>query len=329
MCCAGWRWSMAGRGRAVNFDGPRFLVLGAGAVGGYFGGRLAAAKTDVTFLVRPARAAALNERGLVIDSPMGDLRLPVRVATADTLNGVFDAVLLTAKAYDLDQAIATIQPAVGPGTAILPVLNGLRHLDRLDAAFGPERVLGGVAYIAATLTAEGAIRHLNRVHGIAFGERSGAVSRRVGAIAGAFASTPVNASVSDSILLDMWEKFVMISSLAGMNCLMRGSIGDILAADEGESLTLELLAECEAVATASGFPPRKQHREQCRAMLTERGSNFSASMRRDLEAGLRTEGDQVLGDMLRRARANGIDAPLLRTAACHLQVHERRLAAPP
>ncbi len=119
----------------------------------------------------------------------------------------------------------------------------------------------------------------------------------------------------------------MISSLAGMNCLMRGSVGDILAADEGESLMLELLAECQAVATASGFPPREGHREQCRAMLTERGSNFSASMRRDLEADLRTEGDQVLGDMLRRARASGTEAPLLRIAVCHLQVHERRLAA--
>jgi 2-dehydropantoate 2-reductase len=311
----------------VSFAGPRFLVLGAGAVGGYFGGRLAEAKAEVTFLVRPARAAALNERGLVIGSPIGDLRLPVQVATADTLSGVFDTVLLTAKAYDLEQALAAIRPAVGPETAILPVLNGLRHLDQLDAAFGPERVLGGVAYIAATLTAEGTIRHLNRVHGIAFGERSGAISRRVEAIAGAFAASPVNASISDSILLDMWEKFVMISSLAGMNCLMRGSVGDILAADDGECLMLESLAECQAVATAAGFSPREGHREQCRAMLTERGSNFSASMRRDLEAGLRTEGDQVLGDMLRRARANGIDAPLLRTAVCHLQVHERRLAA--
>ncbi len=311
----------------MSFAGPRFLVLGAGAVGGYFGGRLAKSKADVTFLVRPARAAALNERGLVVESPMGDLQLPIRVATADTLSGVFDTVLLTAKAYDLDQAIAAIRPAVGPGTAILPVLNGLGHLDMLDAVFGPERVLGGVAYIAATLTAEGTIRHLNRVHGIAFGERSGAVSRRVEAIAGAFASTPVDASISGNILLDMWEKFVMISSLAGMNCLMRGSVGDILAADEGESLMLELLAECQAVAAASGFPAREEHREQCRAMLTEPGSNFSASMRRDLEAGLRTEGDQVLGDMLRRARAKGIDAPLLRTTVCHLQVHERRLAA--
>src|ERR1700758_627718 len=225
-------------------DGPRFLILGAGAVGWYFGGRLADANADATFLVRPARAAALNEHGLVIESPMGNLRRPGRVATADTLSGVFDTVLLTAKTYDLEQAIAAIRPAVGPETAILPLLNGLRHLDVLDAAFGPERVLGGVAYIAATLTAEGTIRHLNRVHGIAFGERSGAVSRRAEAIAGAFASTPVDASISGNILLDMWEKFVMISSLAGMNCLMRGSVGDILAADEGGSLMRGRLAGC-------------------------------------------------------------------------------------
>jgi 2-dehydropantoate 2-reductase len=309
----------------VSCDEPRFLVLGAGAVGGYFGGRLAEAKANVTFLVRPVRAAALNEHGLVIESTFGDLRLPVRAATADTLDGAFDTVLLAAKAYDLEQAIAAIRPAVGPGTAILPVLNGLGHLDRLDAAFGRDRVLGGVAYIAATMTAEGTIRHLNRVHGITFGERSGAISRRVETIAQAFAATPVSASASENIMLDMWEKFVMISSLAGMNCLMRGSVGDILAADDGEHLMLDLLAECEAVATASGFPPRAAHQEQCRAMLTEPGSNFSASMRRDLEAGLRTEGDEVVGDMLRRARAGGIDTPVLRIAACHLQVHDRRL----
>jgi len=128
-------------------------------------------------------------------------------------------------------------------------------------------------------------------------------------------------------MTDMWEKFVMISSLAGMNCLMRGSVGDILAADDGEDFMLGLVAECEAVATTSGFSPRPEHREQCRAMLTERGSSFSASMRRDLEAGLRTEGEQILGDMLRRARANGIVTPLLQAAVCHLQVHELRLAA--
>jgi len=311
----------------VSREGPQFLVLGAGAVGGYFGGRLAEAKADVTFLVRPARAAALKEHGLAIESAFGDVTIPVKTVTADTLSGFFDTVLLTAKAYDLEPAIVAIQPAVGPETAILPVLNGLVHLDRLDAAFGRERVLGGVAYIAATMTAEGTIRHLNRIHGITFGERSGEISRWVEKIAQTFAATPVSAKASDNIMTDMWEKFVMISSLAGMNCLMRGSVGDILAADDGEGLILELLAECEAVAAASGFPPRPQHREQCRTMLTERGSSFSASMRRDLEAGLRTEGEQILGDMLRRARANGIVTPLLQAAVCHLQVHELRLAA--
>ena len=311
----------------MSREGSRFLVLGAGAVGGYFGGRLAEAKADVTFLVRAARAAALNERGLAIESTFGDVTIPVKTVTADTLSGFFDTVLLTAKAYDLEPAIVAIQPAVGPETAILPVLNGLVHLDRLDAAFDRERVLGGVAYIAATMTAEGTIRHLNRIHGITFGERSGEISRWVEKIAQTFAATPVSAKASDNIMTDMWEKFVMISSLAGMNCLMRGSVGDILAADDGEGLILELLAECEAVAAASGFPPRPQHREQCRTMLTERGSSFSASMRRDLEAGLRTEGEQILGDMLRRARANGIVTPLLQAAVCHLQVHELRLAA--
>jgi 2-dehydropantoate 2-reductase len=127
-------------------------------------------------------------------------------------------------------------------------------------------------------------------------------------------------------MLDMWEKFVMIASLAGMNCLMRGSVGDIMAAADGESLMIELLAECEAVATASGHPPRPGQREQCRAMLTDPASQFSASMLRDLEAGSRTEGEPILGDMLNRARALSVPTPILRIAACHLRVHEHRLA---
>jgi 2-dehydropantoate 2-reductase len=305
----------------------RILVLGAGAVGGYFGGRLAAAGADVTFLVRPPRAALLNQRALVIESPTGDLRVPVTAITADGLAGPFDIVLLSAKAYDLKPAIAAIRSAVGPETAVLPVLNGPAHLDRLDAAFGREHVLGGVAYIAATLTENGTIQHLNRVHAITFGERTGDISERVETIARAFAATPVSASVSDNIVLDMWEKFVMIASLAGTNCLMRGSVGDILGAADGEAFTLELLTECESIASAAGYSPRPGQRQQWRAMLTERGSDFAASMLGDLEAGRRTEGEHILGDMLRRAHASRISAPLLRLAACHLEVHEQRLLA--
>ncbi len=303
----------------------RTLVLGAGAVGGYFGGRLAEAGRDVTFLVRGPRAAALAEHGLKVASPLGDFQVPVKVATADRVGGRYGLVLLTAKHYDLDAAIDAIRPGVGPGTAVLPLLNGLVHLDRLDAAFGPGQVLGGVAYVGSGLLPDGSIRHWNRLSGIAFGERAGGVGARARAIEKLFAGTPVSAPANDNILQEMWEKFVMISAMAGMNCLMRGTVGEIVATDEGKALMVEALGECRAVAEAAGYPPRREARERVEAMLTEPGSINSASMRQDLEAGRRTEADAILGDMLRRAKGFGIATPLLRAAYTHLQVHENRL----
>jgi 2-dehydropantoate 2-reductase len=304
----------------------RFLVLGAGAVGGYFGGRLAEAGRDVTFLVRGARANALAEHGLAVESPLGDFTVPVKVATADRVGGPYDVVLLTAKHYDLDTAIEAIRPGVGPDTAILPLLNGLVHLERLDRAFGPGRVLGGVAYVGAVLLPDGRIRHHNRLSGIAFGERGGGIGERARAIEREFAGTPVSAPANPDIVQEMWEKFVFISAMAGMNCLMRGTIGEIVATEEGAALMTAALAECDAVAAAAGHASRPQARERVEAMLTEPGSVNSASMRQDLEAGRRTEADAIIGDMLRRARHFGVATPLLRAAWCHLQVHENRLA---
>jgi 2-dehydropantoate 2-reductase len=304
----------------------RFLVLGAGAVGGYFGGRLAEAGRDVSFLVRGARANVLSEHGLRVESPLGDFTVPVKLATADRVGGPYDVVLLTAKHYDLDAAIEAIRPGVGPQTAVLPLLNGLLHLERLDHQFGPGRVLGGVAYVGAVLRPDGSIRHINRLSGIAFGERGGGVSERARAIEREFAGTPVSAPANPDIVQEMWEKFVMMGAMAGMNCLMRGTIGEIAATEAGEQLMIDALAECQAVAAAAGHPPRPQSRERVQAMLTERGSINSASMRQDLEAGRRTEADAIVGDMLRRAQRFGISTPLLRAAWCHLQVHENRLA---
>src|SRR3954449_12827863 len=284
----------------------RFLVLGAGAVGGYFGGRLAEAGRDVTFLVRGQRANALAEHGLRVESPLGGFTVPVKVATADQVGGPYDVVLLTAKHYDLDAAIDAIRPGVGPQTAVLPLLNGLVHLERLHRAFGPGRVLGGVAYVGAVLRSDGSIRHHNRLSGIAFGERGGGVSERARAIEREFAGTPVSAPANPDILQEMWEKFVMMGAMAGMNCLMRGTIGEIVATEEGAKLMIEALAECQEVAAAAGHAPRPQSRERVQAMLTEPGSINSASMRQDLEAGRRTEADAIVGDMLRRARGFGI-----------------------
>lgn len=304
----------------------RFLVLGAGAVGGYFGGRLAEAGRDVTFLVRGPRINALAEHGLKVESPLGSFRVPVKVATADRLDGPYDVVLLTAKHYDLDSAIDAIRPAIGRNTAVLPLLNGLIHLDRLDAAFGAERVLGGVAYVGAVLLPDGSIRHINQLSGIAHGERRGGISERTRAIAAEFAGTPVSAPANENIVLEMWEKFVFISAMAAMNCLMRGTIGEIAETRYGKELMLAMLAECRAVARAAGFAPRREPSQRLDAMLTEPGSPNSASMRQDLEAGRRTEAEAIIGDMLRRAEGFGISTPLLSAAYCALQIHENRLA---
>ncbi len=234
---------------------------------------------------------------------------------------------MTAKHYDLDTAVAAIRPAMGPASTVLPLLNGLVHLSGLDAAFGAHRVLGGVAYVGAVLQPDGSIRHHNRLSGIAFGERTGGVGERARAIEAAFAGTPVSAPASDNILLDMWEKFVMIGAMAGMNCLFRGTVGEIVVDRRTARALMTLaLAEAHSVAAASGFAPRLEAHERVEAMLTEPGSLNSASMRQDLEAGRRTEAAAIIGDMIRRAAGFALATPLLHAAWCHLQVHENRLA---
>src|SRR5215475_3636770 len=187
----------------------RFLVVGAGATGGYFGSRLLEAGRDVTFLVRPARAERLAAAGLTIASPAGNitLRSPPTVLATD-LRAPFDAVILSCKAYDLDGAIESFAPAVGPDTAVVPLLNGMRHLDTLDARFGADRVLGGSCFISAKLDEGGRIVHVSDIHRLAFGERAGGRSPRVEALAAAMSGTKFEAAASDEILLEMWEKWV-------------------------------------------------------------------------------------------------------------------------
>lgn len=288
----------------------KILVLGAGATGGYFGGRMVQAGCDVTFLVRPARAEALAASGLVVESPMGDVRMPVKTITADALGAAWDVVILSCKAYDLEGAIAAVAPALADEARILPVLNGLAHLDRLDAAFGADRVLGGLCAIAATLTPDGVVRHLNKVHAFAFGDRSPEQREFCEALQTALSPAQFDLRRSEAIVHEMWEKWVLLASLACATCLMRAPIGDIVAAPGGEAFIIALLDEVQAIATAHGNAARPKVMERTRAMLTERGSGFTASMLRDLESGARIESAHIVGDMLRRARAAGHDATL-------------------
>ena len=301
----------------------KILVLGAGGIGGYFGGRLAAAGADVTFLVRPKRAVQLADKGLVIKSPHGDMRHAVNTVLAEDLKPLYDLVMFACKAFDLDGAITAITPAIGPHTAILPSLNGLRHIDALQETFGAARVLGGLAQIAVTLTPEGEIRHLSDFHLLVFGERSGGNSPRCEAFAQICAGANFTSRLSDNINLELWEKFVFLATLAGMTCLMHAGVGAIMRADDGETLMRDMLEECRRIAAAAGHPPRADVMARYAGLLTERGSGFSASMLRDIERGGPIEGDHIVGDMLRRGKALGLATPLLRTALCSLQTYER------
>jgi 2-dehydropantoate 2-reductase len=300
----------------------RILVVGAGAVGGYFGGRLLQAGRDVTFLVRPRRAGELAKHGLTIRSPAGDFHRPSPpTVLQEDLAQPFDFVLLSCKAYDLDGAMASFANAVGPTTVILPLLNGMRHIDQLAERFGAGLVLGGQCVISATLDADGAVVHLNDWHGLTFGELDGSRSPRIETIAAALRDAGFDARLSDKIRQEMWEKWVLIATTAGMTCLMRASVGEYVAAGAAD-LALELLGECASIAAAQGFPPREPALERGRTTLTALGSPFKASMLRDIEAGKPVEGDQILGDLLRRA-ANPDDRSVLRIATLHVKSYEQ------
>ena len=301
----------------------RILVLGAGAIGGYFGGRLLEAGRDVTFLVRPRRAAELARTGLAIRSRLGDVNLLAPTVTADALRGPFDLILLSCKAYDLAGAMDQLAPAVGPESAILPLLNGMAHLDLLATRFGGVLVLGSQCIISSALDAEGRIIHLNDTHLLAFGERDGSRSLRIEAIASALSNARFDARLSEAILQEMWEKWIFIASLAGITCLLRATVGDIAAVGAAD-LAASMLDECATIATNEGFPPSESSLDRTRAMVTSAGSGLTASMLRDMERGAPIEADHIIGDLLRRGETRGGTFPLLRIAHAHLKAYEAR-----
>ena len=302
----------------------KILVLGAGGIGGYFGGRLHQAGADVTFLVREARAQHIATHGLMLESPKDKVTLQVKTVLAGQVKADFDVVILACKAYDLASSIAAITPAMGAHTGVLPLLNGIAHMDALDAAFGKARVMGGACQIAATLTPEGVVKALMEFQNIVWGARHPAQAALALALGPVFAKTAVGWSVSDNIMLDMWEKITFLSTLAGMTCLMRASVGDILAAPGGAQAITRYLDACIAIATHEGYAPRSAAIERYRAMLSAPGSALTASMLRDLENGGPVEADHIVGFMLEKARAHGVDDGMLAVAYTHLKAYEVR-----
>jgi 2-dehydropantoate 2-reductase len=301
----------------------RILVVGAGAIGGYFGARLLQAGSEVTFLVRPARAEQLRA-GLKVRSSLGDIDLPAPpLVTAPQVKPGFDLILLSCKAYDLAGAIDSFMPALDANCAILPLLNGMGHLQTLSDRCGERSLLGGACMISSTLEPNGTIVHLSALHLITFGELNVERSARCDAIAAEFAKCRFDSRQSQSILQDMWDKWVFIAASAAATGLMRAAVGDILKAG-GEAFLIDLLQECASIAAANGHPFNPAMNTRARAMLTQPDSTMMASMLRDMERGARIEADHIVGDLLKAAPAAGPPATRLQTAYLHLKAYEQR-----
>jgi 2-dehydropantoate 2-reductase len=305
----------------------KIAILGAGGIGGYFGGRLIQAGADVTFIVRENRRKQLREHGLRIESQYGNAALEVDARLQSEISGGYDLVLFTCKAYDLASAIETIRPAVSRSTAILPLLNGIAHIDLLSERFGREKVLGGTAKIQVTLTPEQVVRQLNDWQTITFGELDGSESSRVLELKALLDRTGVDVKLSRNIMRDLWLKLVHLSTVAGMTCLMRANLGEIARTPEGTALLKTFFDANARIAASAGHAPDDAFVRTYYALFEQCDSRYEASMLRDLEKGGAIEADHILGFMLSKCREAGLDDTLHRLAYTHVKAYEERRAA--
>ena len=304
----------------------KILVIGAGAVGGYFGGRLAQAGRDVTFLVRGRQADTIRRQGLQIVSPHGNATLHPTTLLANELSGAFDLILLSVKGYGLEPAMDDFAPAVGKATMILPVLNGMRHIDLLIKRFGKDGVIGGACLVSSEVDKDGRIVQLTGTQRLVYGELCGGISERMNHLDAVMQGSGFEARISPDITQEMWQKWIQLSSLGALTCLMRGTVGEVEAVPGGADTAKQILLESSSIATACGHPPREDFLSKARSTLTTRGSNLTSSMYRDLVKGARVEADQIIGDLLDRGHRLGVASPLLQAAYINLKIYEGRLS---
>ena len=303
------------------------LVVGAGAVDGYFGAYLAKAGRDVTFLVRPQRAQQLQRDGIRIVSPQGNLTIKPQTITSDQIHAPYDVIFLSVKSFALDQAIDDMAPAVGPDTMIYPALNGMRHIGILASRFDSHAVLGGVCMVSTELDPEGRIVQFNEMQTLTYGERDGQITPRIRQLDETFRGAGFESELSSNIMQAMWQKWVGISTLGLVNCLFNGALGEINAVPYGEETALQALNECASVAAASGYPPAKPFLENVHQRLITKGSKLTSSMYRDMQKGARIEADAILGDLLEHSQSHNLKTPLLQAACVRLRIYQNSISS--
>ena len=302
----------------------RILMVGAGATGGYYGGRLAQAGRDVTFLVRGRRLEQLKKDGLQIVSPLGDATVQPKLITAAELPqaGLFDLILISTKAYSLDSAIEDFAPAVGPDTIILPLLNGMRHLDVLSDRFGRERVMGGTVRIVADMDEEGRVHMLTELDELTFGELDATRTPRADQLYKELAVFGYQTTLSGNMVAALWQKWWILATMGCVGVVSGGTVADMMATPRGGELARAILAETTSIAAANGYPADDKMLASQTKRMTDPTSTLTSSMFRDYSRGLPVEADHVLGDLL--ARAKGVATPLILGAYTRLKVYEAK-----
>lgn len=306
----------------------KVLVLGAGGIGGYFGGRLAEKGVDVTFLVRERRYKQLSENGLRLQSIHGDFHLErPQLMKSGEEGGPFDVVLLSNKAYHLEESIHDIAPYIGEKTVVIPLLNGIAHMELLWERFGRERVLGGLCFIETTLNADGDVVQTSATHETVFGEWEGGLSERVEQIAEAFSGINGSMRASTNIQRDAWQKYLFITTMSGITTLMNSAVGPIRDSLYGMELTRQLAEECASVIRALEAPIRPDIVDKQMETFQKQGAAMKSSMLRDMEKGLAVEGDHLQGYLLEHAEKRGLSTPLLKVVYNNLKVYEQKRSA--
>ncbi|UOE76960.1 ketopantoate reductase family protein [Parageobacillus thermoglucosidasius] len=300
----------------------RILVIGAGAVGGYFGGRLLEKGVDVTFLVRERRKKQLQERGLVIHSVHGDAALEPKLLVTGEKADPFDVIIFSNKAYHLPEAIRDAKPYAGAKTIILPLLNGMAHMNMLWNEFGKENVLGGICFIETTLNEHGEIVQTSASHDVRFGEWSGERTERIVALEQLFSGCNARFRSSEKIVTDMWNKYLFITAMSGVTTLFRAPVGPIRSGKYGQEIIYGLLKEIAAVMRAHGAPIADDIEEQQLAQFNRIEAAMKSSMQRDMEKRQLIEADHLQGYLLSLAEQYNIATPLLKMVYHNLKIYE-------
>ena len=289
----------------------RIAAMAAGAVGGYFGARMAAAGHEVFFIARGAHLAAMRKNGLKIESVHGDLHLPKPNVTDDPAEvGPVDIVLFAVKLWDTEKAAELARPLAGPDTRVITLQNGVDSVERVAPILGADRVFGGVAYIATVIAAPGVIKHTSQFAMLRFARADGRADPALQAFVDAGKAAKLDIDLSKNIEVERWQKFIFLTAMAGSTASKRSPIGPITATEEGRKLFRSLMEEAQAVGKAQGVAVPPDYIDQrMDFLLSKIEPGMKASMAHDLERGNRLELDWLNGKVASLGKELGVPTP--------------------